>query len=439
MADTKKYLDFSGLQAYDEKLKAYIETKDAAVQTTAANDATTKANAAKTYAEEQAAAVQANLDKTQGDLDNLEALVGELPADSGVATVVAYVDKKTTGIATSDALTTLSNRVTTAEGAIDAIEADYLKAADKTELNNAITAEADRAKGVEGGLETRLAAVEADYLVEADKTELAGDIAENAAAIAAIKEDVDAFFADADMTESAKDTLKELQEYIASDESGASAMAASIKQNADDIDALEGRMTTVEGKVTTLEGEMDTAQSDIAALQAAVGDGGSVDDMIADAVDAEKTAREQAVAGVQAGVNQNATDITALEGRMDTAESDIDQLQEDIALKAAQTTVDGIGNRVTTAEGKITTLEGQAHTHANKAILDLITAELKASYDDAVTKAHTHANAAVLDGITSAKVTAWDNSLQSAKDYADSKFVVAENYITTSEIDALFQ
>ena len=56
--------------------------------------------------------------------------------------------------------------------AIDAIEADYLKAADKTELSGLVSAEKSRAEGIEAGLETRLAAVEADYLKAADKTEL---------------------------------------------------------------------------------------------------------------------------------------------------------------------------------------------------------------------------------------------------------------------------
>lgn len=45
--------------------------------------------------------------------------------------------------------------------AIAAIEADYLKAADKTELSNAIAAEKERAEGIEGGLDNRLQAVEA--------------------------------------------------------------------------------------------------------------------------------------------------------------------------------------------------------------------------------------------------------------------------------------
>ena len=48
----------------------------------------------------------------------------------------------------------------------------------------------------------------------ADKTELEGSISDNADAIAAIKEDVDAFFKDATMTEAAKDTLKEIQEWL---------------------------------------------------------------------------------------------------------------------------------------------------------------------------------------------------------------------------------
>lgn len=99
----------------------------------------------------------------------------------------AYIDEKTSGIATNENLGALTERVTTAEGEI-----------------------------------------------------------------AAIKEDVNAFFLDADMTESAKDTLKELQTYIASDETAASQMAASIKENADAIDVLEG---TVDGKVDKEEGK----------------------------------------------------------------------------------------------------------------------------------------------------------------------------------------
>lgn len=74
--------------------------------------------------------------------------------------------------------------------------------------------------------------------------------------IAAMKADVNAFFLDADMTESAKDTLKELQTYIASDETAASQMAASIKTNADDIDVIKGRVDDLAAnKVDKVEGK----------------------------------------------------------------------------------------------------------------------------------------------------------------------------------------
>ena len=88
-----------------------------------------------------------------------------------------------------------------------------------------------------------------------DDTALAGRIDTNAQAIAAVKEDVDAFFKDADLTENAKDTLKEIQDYINSDASAASEMTASIQQNSQAITAVEGRVGTAEGKITTLEGK----------------------------------------------------------------------------------------------------------------------------------------------------------------------------------------
>lgn len=75
--------------------------------------------------------------------------------------------------------------------------------------------------------------------VEAEATRAKAAEKANTDAIAEVKADVDAFFKDADMTASAKDTLKELQEYIAGDASAASEMLASIKANADAIDAIE--------------------------------------------------------------------------------------------------------------------------------------------------------------------------------------------------------
>ena len=222
-------------------------------------------------------------------------------------------------------------RVAANETAIGNISKDYLKASDKTELSNAIAAEKSRAEGIEGGLNTRLAAVEGDYLKGADKSELEEAIEkineelgaltgseegksitqmiENAVStlrndfqpqitknkddiaaevsratgvesgldtrISAVEEDIDYFFKDAlkdeEGVQAYKDTLKEIQDYISSDAEAAGAMSASIKANADAIDAIEadylkssdkttlqGNIDGVAGRVTTLEGQIAT-------------------------------------------------------------------------------------------------------------------------------------------------------------------------------------
>ncbi len=139
-----------------------------------------------------------------------KAKVGELPADATATTVVGYIQEKTANIASEGTVTELAGRVTTAEGkittiegqqttqdgliqantdAIDAIEADYLKTADKTELQGDIDAVDGRVTTAEGKITTiegqqttqdgliqantdAIDAIEADYLKAADKTEL---------------------------------------------------------------------------------------------------------------------------------------------------------------------------------------------------------------------------------------------------------------------------
>lgn len=429
MATEKKYVSLQKLGLYHEKEVARVAS------VIAASEAATKAYAdslATNYdAAGAAATVQANLEAeiaraqaaeaaalkagqdAQADVDALETYVGTIPETATATDVVGYIEEKTAGIATDAALAELQGKVTQAEKDIDAIEADYLKAADKTELAEAIEAEANRAKGIEGGLETRLKAVEDDYLKAADKAELAGDISENAEAIAAVKEDVDAFFKDADMTESAKDTLKELQEYIASDESGASAMAASIKANADAIDAVESRMDTAEGKITAVEGVAADNAAAIEALEAKFGEGeGSVADLIADAVAVETQAREQAIAEVQEDADKGIADAAA-------------------ALEAAQNADAKAVSLNEVMEGRVAALEAIDHEHANKALLDTYT-QTEADLADAVAKKHAHANSTVLDGITAAQVAAWDAAEANAKAHADSLNTAMDARVTAN-------
>lgn len=81
---------------------------------------------------------------------NLAALVGTLPSDAGVATVVAYAEK----------LAAAAQKE--ADDRIKAIEDDYLTSADKTELEGKVTAEKTRAEGAEKTLSDRLDIIEGE-------------------------------------------------------------------------------------------------------------------------------------------------------------------------------------------------------------------------------------------------------------------------------------
>lgn len=85
--------------------------------------------------------------------------------------------------------------------------------------------------------------------------------------------------------------------------------------------------------------------------------------------------------------------------------------------------------------------EYELHSHANKAILDLIeealTTSLKTAYDDAVAKAHEHANKATLDAIeeafTTALKTAYDSAVSLSHSHANKAILDAvEEAFTTA-------
>lgn len=75
------------------------------------------------------------------------------------------------------------------------------------------------------------------------------------ATLAAVKEDVDTFFKDATISDSAKDTLKEIQDYITSDASAAAEMTASINNKSDKGHGHE--ITDVNGLQSALDGKAE--------------------------------------------------------------------------------------------------------------------------------------------------------------------------------------
>ena len=88
---------------------------------------------------------------------------------------------------------------------------------------------------------------------------------------------------------------------------------------------------------------------------------------------------------------------------------------------AAQSAAEGHADSLNTAmDTRVKAVEGKAHEHANKALLDTYT-QTEANLADAVAKKHEHSNKEVLDGITATKVSNWDAAEQNAKNYVDGK------------------
>lgn len=452
MATEKKYVSLSKLTKYDELLKAKMAADDAATLASAkeyADSLTTNyesagsVTSAKTELQGKIDAVEAKADAassantaTQSDLDKLEALVGTLPITATATDVVGYVDEKTAGIATSENLAALTTRVTLAEKDIDAIEADYLKAADKTELSDAISNEAITARAAERANANAIKAISDDYLKASDKTALETSIAAAKKAGNDAQADINAFLYAAEVGDAAVDTLKEIQKYISTHGEAAATMTSNIAANASAISDLDDKVGDIpEGTVATdvvgyIQEVVDAEQTRatgvesglntrLAAVESAVGSSGSVATDIA-------TAKQEAI-------DAAAADATTKAG---TAESN------------AKTYADGLNTAMDT---RVDALEADTHTHDNKTVLDGITDTKVSNWDDAYSKAHTHDNKTALDGITAVKVSAWDAAEQNAKTYADdlntamtARMDAVENWQTTmievseAEINALF-
>ena len=181
-----------------------------------------------------------------------------------------------------------------------------------------------------------------------------------------------------------------------------------------DDTALAGRVTTVEGKVTTLIGDdvsksaRTIASEEVAKIVA--GADASYDTLkeIADWISSHKTdatAMNSAIVALEAivdGIGGDGEKATVVEYVTDA----IAALKIGDYAKAAD---------LTALAGRVTTLEGKAHTHGNKALLDTYT-QTEADLADAVAKKHEHSNKTVLDGITAEKVTAWDKVSEKAND-----------------------
>ena len=350
-------------------------------------------------AQAAAEAADAKAVKAQEEVDALELVVQNIQEnaydDTEVRGLISGLDTNKadkTQVATDIAAAVLveenarKEAVAGVQGAVDTLSGTH--ATDKAALEAAIALKADQTaldavSGVANAAATQVALTEEVNRAKGEEARIEGLVSAEVERATGIEnglkgriETMEAFWAaaQADGTDSnVIDTLKEIQEYIAGDETGAAEMAASIKQNADDIDALEGKMGTAEGKISTLEGDMTQAKTDIDAVEAAVA----------------TKAEASVVTELSGKVTTAEGKIATLEGKMTAVEGAVATKVEQSAYNAKIEALEGVDAGF---ETRIAGLEEAVGSEGS--VAELIEAAKNAAISTAAGDATSKANAA---------------------------------------------
>ena len=241
--------------------------------------------------------------------------------------------------------------------------------ASRVEANETAIGKSTDAKAADGSLYARIAqnvadidAIEADYLKAADKTALQN-------AINTEKGRMDTFLASANLKDGAIDTLKEIQDYLTTPGAAADEMVKNIGANKTAIDAINNTETGIlktakdyadaqDGTLhTAITGEIATAKSE------AIADAASKDEALHTAISKEidsdvkvvSDALAEEVKTARAAEKANKDAITKLNGNAQTEGS------VDYKIAQSNKTAEGVTNaldgRITAAEGDIDTLQ----------------------------------------------------------------------------------
>lgn len=346
---TKKYLNLEGLQNYDAKIKALIKNKDDAVLA-----------AAEAYAD----GLADHYDPAGTAQTKVEAL-----ANGAVKTNTEAIAK----------LNGADTEVGSVAYAVKA-EADRATAAEQANAA-AIAAEKTRAEGAEKGITDRLDVIEGtgEGSIKKAATDAVAKVVANA------PEDFD--------------TLKEVADWIANDTTGAAKMQSDIATLMGD-DTKDGSVAKALKDAKAYADSLDTAMdSRVDALEAAIGENGSV-------------------------ASQIATEI----GKLDATVSNIE----------GALTGDGVKVTVTQTDGKITAVAAEVEVSAE---VEAAKADaISTAAADATSKANAAKSEAIADAAADATTkanTAKNDAVTEAKGYTDqeiAKFVA----ISDTEINALF-
>lgn len=154
--------------------------------------------------------------------------------------------------------------------------------------------------------------------------------------------------------------LKEIQDYIASDTTGAATMAGNIQKNAQDIEALQNIVKdggTLETRVDQAEADIGAVDGRVDTLEATVADYNSTN-TVKKAIDAVSTRAEKGITdaatadGKAVAAQNTANDVKAAVEHATTGLAATKKIADDTAADLAKLTT-----RVGTAEGNITTIQ----------------------------------------------------------------------------------
>lgn len=288
--------------------------------------------AATARAAEQANAAAAKA--AQDDIDALEVKVGKADDTADKATVYgAIAAEKARAMAAEGAIDDKADAnkaaIDVLNGGVDQAGSVDKKIADKiSEVNQAAAGlearvkanedaigKPENAAAADGTLYARIkqnaediAAIEADYLKAADKTALQN-------AINVEKGRLDTFMADADVSAQAVDTLKEIQSYITKDGQAATEMVNRIGANETAIAAINHETTGI-----LAQAKADAAAKDETLHTAITGEIGTAKQ---EAIDAAATAADTKVGAAKTelqGKIDKKADKTALEAEVERAQ-----------------------------------------------------------------------------------------------------------------------
>lgn len=436
----KKYLDLIGLGQYDAKIKSVISAGDAATLAEAksfANGLASNYDAAGSAASAEAAA-NSYTDGKIGEVNGVVAGVKTI-AEKGVSDAAAAKSAADAAQGTADSAVAAAGvadgKAVAAQNAVDALAGKVGTVPEGSTVMGIITNIQENA--YDDTELRRLIAANGEAIGAEESARAAADAALDGRLV-----EVEAFFklAEGEQLDEALDTLKEIQTYLEGEGAVADQMLLDIAANKTAIEKeVTDRGTAISGVETAYKAADQAIDARVVELEKLLGEAdGSVKDQIADAVAAEATLREKGDQAAEASAAAALAAAQAADGKAVAAQGEVDALEIVVAGKVAQGDHDALATRVTTAEGKITTLEGASHTHSNKTDLDGITAQLISNWNDAFAKEHEHANKSVLDGITSDMVSSWNSAESNAKAYTDEKIAEFKE-ITSTEIDNLFK